>query len=218
MLLAVIASAGVLASCGGGPSADDLVSVDYAPTSADVGWAVSTPADHGLDPDAVAELYWRAGQLDSINSLLVVKDGALVGEEYFHDGSPTYRQMVASVTKSVTGALVGIAIDQGCLPSVDEPMMTYFPELADQVQDRRKNSITIRSRTGRSPPCWAGRIHWTGSSRPTVSLKRATSAAVSLSRSSHPDRSAGRLQLTSSSAPRLGIRAFSRRRTPTTSR
>jgi len=143
MLLAVIASAGVLAGCGGGPSSDDLASVAYAPTSTGDGWAVSTPAEHGLDPDAVAELYWRADQLESIHSLLVIKDGELVAERYWRLGRPDYQQNVQSVTKSYTGALVGLAIEDGCIPSVDEPMMTYFPELEARVRDPRTNDITI---------------------------------------------------------------------------
>jgi CubicO group peptidase (beta-lactamase class C family) len=134
---------GLVAGCGGGPSADDLATVDYAPQAAD-GWEVSTPGEHGLDPDAVAELYWRAGQLESIYSLLVVKDGELVAEEYFHAGQPEQLALMQSATKSITGALVGIAIDEGCLPGVDETMMTYFPELADRIQDPRKNDITIQ--------------------------------------------------------------------------
>ena len=142
MLLAVIASAGVLAGCGGGPSADDLAAVDYAPQAVD-GWAVSTPAEHGLDPDAVAESYWRADQLESIHSLLVIKDGELVAERYWRLGRPDYQQNVQSVTKSYTGALVALAIEQGCIPGVDEPMMTYFPELEARVGDPRLNDITI---------------------------------------------------------------------------
>ena len=142
MLLAVLVSAGVVAGCGGGPSADDLAAVDYAPQAGD-GWAVSTPAEHGLDPDAVSELYWRAEQLESIYSLLVLKDGELVAERYWRLGRPDYQQNVQSVTKSYTGALVGLAIEEGCIPSVDEPMMTYFPELEARVRDPRKNDITI---------------------------------------------------------------------------
>jgi CubicO group peptidase (beta-lactamase class C family) len=141
--VSLIAGCGLVAGCSRGPTDEELAAVRYAPEAV-AGWTLSTPEEHGLDPDAVAELYWRAGQLETIRSLLVVKGGELVAAGYFHDGSPTYRQMVASVTKSFTGALVGIAIDRGCLAGVDEPMMTYFPELADQVQDRRKNSITIR--------------------------------------------------------------------------
>jgi CubicO group peptidase (beta-lactamase class C family) len=138
----VLVLGGVLAGCGGGPSADDLATVDYAPQSAD-GWTVSTPGEHDLDPDAVAELYWRAGQLDSIYSLLVVTGGDLVAEEYFHAGRPEQLALMQSAAKSITGAMVGIAIEEGCLPSVDETMMTYFPELVDQVEDRRKNDITV---------------------------------------------------------------------------
>ena len=133
VLVGALALTGLIASCGNGPSAADLEAVDYAPQAAE-GWTVSTPAEHGLDPDAVAELYWRAGQLDSIYSLLVVKDGALVGEEYYHVGHPEQLALMQSAAKSITGALVGIAIEDGCLPSVDEPMMTYFPELADRLE------------------------------------------------------------------------------------
>jgi CubicO group peptidase (beta-lactamase class C family) len=49
-----------------------------------------------------------------------------------------------SATKSYTSALVGIALDQGCLSSVDQKMMSFFPELADQVTDPRKAQIAIR--------------------------------------------------------------------------
>jgi CubicO group peptidase (beta-lactamase class C family) len=48
------------------------------------------------------------------------------------------------VTKSYTSALVGIALEQGCLTSVDQKMMAFFPELADQISDPRKDQITIR--------------------------------------------------------------------------
>jgi len=116
--------------------------VDYAPGAVE-GWTVSTPQEHGLDPDAVAELYWRADRLETIRSLLVVKDGQMVAAGYWPGGAPGRKQNVQSVTKSYIGALVGIAIEQGCLPGVDTPMMTYFPELADQVRDPRRNDITI---------------------------------------------------------------------------
>ena len=94
MLLAAIVLAGVVAGCGGGPSGDELASVDYAPTSTGEGWALSTPAEHDLDPDAVAELYWRADQLKTIYSLLVLRDGELVAEKYWRLGSPDYQQNV----------------------------------------------------------------------------------------------------------------------------
>jgi CubicO group peptidase (beta-lactamase class C family) len=51
---------------------------------------------------------------------------------------------VQSVTKSYTSALVGIALDQGYLSSVDQKMLDFFPEVADQITDPRKEQITIR--------------------------------------------------------------------------
>jgi CubicO group peptidase (beta-lactamase class C family) len=54
------------------------------------------------------------------------------------------KEMLQSATKSSTSALVGIALDQGCLSSVDQKMMEFFPEFADQVTDPRKEQITIR--------------------------------------------------------------------------
>ena len=125
------------------PTPEELARVDYTPLASVEGWEVSIPEAQGLDADLVAEVYWRAARRESIYSLLVVKDGYLVGENYYHAGRPGQRALMQSATKSVTGALVGIAIEEGCLPGVDGPMMTYFPELADRLDDPRKNDITI---------------------------------------------------------------------------
>jgi CubicO group peptidase (beta-lactamase class C family) len=143
-LLAVLLALllGVVA-CGDDPSAEELAAIDYTPTAGD-GWEVSTPSEVGLDPQAVAEVYWRADRLDSIYSLLIVKEGRLVAEDYFNIGRADQVTNMQSVTKSYTGALAGIALDDGCLPSVDEPMMTYFPELVDDLDDPRKELITVQ--------------------------------------------------------------------------
>jgi CubicO group peptidase (beta-lactamase class C family) len=51
---------------------------------------------------------------------------------------------VHSVTKSINSALVGIALDQGYLSSLDQKMIDFFPELANRVTDPRKKQITLR--------------------------------------------------------------------------
>ncbi len=144
-VLAAAGAAAVLAcsACaGGGPSTEDLAALDYAPEAFE-GFDASTPEEQGLDPDGVAELYWRAGTLESIHSLTVIRNGSVVAQGYFNGTSAELSQNVQSVTKSYTGALVGIAIEEGCIAGLDEPMMTYFPELAGRVTDRRKEQITI---------------------------------------------------------------------------
>lgn len=132
----------VLAACG--PSASELETVDYAPLPGG-DWSLSTPEDEGLNPDLVAELYLNAAELETLYSLLVIKNGYLVAEDYFNEGSVEQKDRLQSVTKSFTSALVGIALEQGCLSSVDQKMLDFFPEVADEITDPRKEQITVRN-------------------------------------------------------------------------
>lgn len=131
----------MIAACG--PSAAELASVDYAPVT-EGEWPVSTPEEQGLDPDLVAELYYNASQLETSYSLLVFKNGYLVAEDYFHIGEPDLQVNIHSATKSINSALVGLALEEGCLTSLDQKMMEFFPEFEDEIQDQRKKQITIR--------------------------------------------------------------------------
>ena len=128
---------------GCGPSPDELAAVDYTPSSGG-GWQVSTPEEQGLDPDLVKRLYFNASQLETAYSLLVFKNGYLVAEDYFNIGRPELQVNIHSVTKSINSALVGIALEQGCLTSLDQKMMEFFPEMAGRITDPRKKQITIQ--------------------------------------------------------------------------
>jgi len=92
----------------------------------------------------VAELYYNAAELERLYGLLVIKNGHLVAEGYFNEGSLEQKARLQSATKSYTSALVGIALEQGCLSSVDQKMLYFFPEVAGQITDPRKEQITIR--------------------------------------------------------------------------
>jgi CubicO group peptidase (beta-lactamase class C family) len=128
---------------GCGPSTEELDTVDYTPLPGD-DWKVSTPAEQGLDPMLVVELYHNAAEKETIKGLLVVKNDKLIAEGYFNGGSVDEMFDRASATKSFTSALVGIALDQGCLSSVDQKMIDFFPEFAGQIDDPRKEHITIQ--------------------------------------------------------------------------
>jgi len=125
------------------PRPEDLAAVEYTPLPGD-DWKVSTPAEQGLDPMLVAELYLDAAEMETLYGLLVIKNGYLIAEGYFNEGAVEQKALLQSVTKSYTSALVGIALDQGCLSSVDQKMMDFFPKLADQITDPRKEQIAIR--------------------------------------------------------------------------
>jgi CubicO group peptidase (beta-lactamase class C family) len=131
------------APAGHGPSSAGLEAVDYTPLP-EGDWAISTPEEHGLDPLLLARLYDEAEKLETLYGLLVVKDGYLIAEKYFNEGAIDQVSGRQSATKSFTSALVGIALDQGCIQSLDQRMMDFFPELADKISDPRKKQITIR--------------------------------------------------------------------------
>ena len=143
LLIITIVLLVMLALPSSGPSIDDLLAVDYTPLLRD-DWEVSTPEAQGLDPMLVAELYYNAAELETLYSLLVVKNSYLIAEDYFNEGSVDQKDRLQSVTKSYTSALVGIALEQGYLSSVDQKMLDFFPEVASQITDPRKEQITIR--------------------------------------------------------------------------
>ena len=75
-------------------------------------------------------------------TFLVVRDDELLYEKYFNGYDKDSLQTSFSMAKSYASALVGIAIDEGYIKSVDEPITTYIPELLEK--DERFKSITIR--------------------------------------------------------------------------
>jgi CubicO group peptidase (beta-lactamase class C family) len=92
----------------------------------------------------------------NIHAVLIERGGRLVYEEYFSGKDERWGEPLGvvsftrgtvhdlrSVTKSVVSALVGIANSSGAIPSLDAPLLGYFPEYKDlDVPERRR--ITIR--------------------------------------------------------------------------
>ena len=141
LIISAILFLSMLVGCG--PSTEDLEAVEYTPLPGD-DWQVSTPAEQGLDPMLLAELYHHAAKSKTLYGLLVVKNGHPIAEGYFNEGSVEQLSGRQSATKSYTSALVGIALEQGCLSSVDQKMMDFFPKFSGQINDPRKEQITIQ--------------------------------------------------------------------------
>ncbi|WP_413790365.1 serine hydrolase domain-containing protein [Bacillus thuringiensis] len=75
----------------------------------------------------------------NINGMLVVQKDNVVFENYYNGYSPDNAFHVASVTKTIISALIGICIDKGYIKSVDQKVIEFFPEYTLKASD-----ITVR--------------------------------------------------------------------------
>jgi CubicO group peptidase (beta-lactamase class C family) len=75
-------------------------------------------------------------------AFIVIKDDAVLYEKYFNGADRGSMLTSFSTAKSFDSALVGIAIDEGFIGSVDDPITDYLPEMAER--DDRFADITIR--------------------------------------------------------------------------
>ena len=85
-------------------------------------------------PELIRSLYDFTSRLDgnSLDSCLVLYKGNLVYEEYNNGFDADTPHFMASVTKSVVSALVGVAIGDGIIGGVEDRVLDYFPE-AEQL-------------------------------------------------------------------------------------
>ncbi len=120
------------------PGPDAVLDVDLA-----LPWRTATVADVGGVPELVARGIDRARRNPRIRSLLVVRDGRLVVEEYFGVGGPDDLHDVRSVTKSVVSALAGFSLARGEVRSLDDPVSDYIGAFVPDL-DPARGAITIR--------------------------------------------------------------------------
>lgn len=108
-------------------------------------WTMSTLEEHCLDRAKVEMAAWYFEQNYATSSLLIVRHGELVYEKYFLPTiKPERRMHIFSITKSFLSALVGIAMDQGQLDSLDHKVVEYFPEYFYPTTDPRMQQMTLR--------------------------------------------------------------------------
>jgi len=114
-----------------------------APASRNDGWSTAQPDSAGVDAARLAAMTAeiRAHPELNVHAILIERDGKLIYEEYFDGvderwGLPPEKISMTvetkhdlrSVTKSVVSALVGIARGEGALPSLEQPLIAWFPE------------------------------------------------------------------------------------------
>lgn len=140
------------------PSASRSAYKYAVPPALGDGWTTGSLAQAGIDVthlEAMTDAI-RAHPEFNVHAVLVERDGRLVYEEYFSGKDERWGQPLGvvvftrdikhdlrSVTKSVVSALVGVASSSGAIPSLDTPLLDYFPEYKDLQRPERRR-ITIR--------------------------------------------------------------------------
>lgn len=125
------------------------------PQQANDGWQTASLDAENVDAGLIAKLIENIHnrRYRNTHSVLLVKDGKLVLEEYFpgrdsngkfHDFNRDTRHQVASVTKSVNSILVGIAIDHHLIGGVDEKLSDFFPDYGDLFANHQKDAIRLK--------------------------------------------------------------------------
>jgi len=101
----------------------------------------------GLDTALLSQMMQKIidGTYPNVHSVLIIKDGKLVFEEYFYEYNKDSLQELRSASKSFISALTGIAIEKGFIKSKNETVLSYFPEYDFENNSEAKGRITIEN-------------------------------------------------------------------------
>jgi CubicO group peptidase (beta-lactamase class C family) len=118
-----------------------------APEATDDGWATAAPASAAADVtllgDAIDAV--TSGEFPSTHAILIARAGKLVFEQYFYGYDRDTPHDMRSASKSITSALVGIAIDKGLIGGSGAPALAYLPQYREYANwSAAKARIRIR--------------------------------------------------------------------------
>jgi len=113
----------------------------FVPTQDD-SWQLASPETVGVNGERLKELHSELANVE-IYAVVTVKDGYIIDEYYKEGYSEKTRFALYSCTKSITSALIGIAIENGFIEGTDVKLTAYFPQLAAS-EDARKQDIAVK--------------------------------------------------------------------------
>jgi CubicO group peptidase (beta-lactamase class C family) len=135
----------LIAALLGAASCDSPLSPAKRPPSDLSGpWVVAAPQTVDIDPAQLSSAYTTARTMPGMRSLLVVRKGKLVGEEYFNGNRADSLNHLRSVTKTVTALLVGIAVRHGSIRSTAQTLPEVIPSTVAAIPDD-KRQITVKN-------------------------------------------------------------------------
>jgi CubicO group peptidase (beta-lactamase class C family) len=131
---------GLLAACSEAPAPEPTPAA-YWPTEA---WRTSTPEAQGMDSEELLAMldFIQEGE-HNIHSVVIVRNGYLVLDAHWYPFNGEIRHELRSGSKSVVSALIGIAIDEGYIEGIDQPVLDFFPERTIANLDALKEAMAV---------------------------------------------------------------------------
>ena len=151
----------LITACGGGggggtPPAEPRVAYTYSvPPQTNDGWATGHLDDHGIDSALITQMMDRinSGQVSGIDSVTIVRNNTLLLHAAYSRSLDEFdawigntdpdRHILHSTSKSFTSALIGIAIEQQYIASVDVPFYDLFSYGDYSNPSPRKATMTL---------------------------------------------------------------------------
>ena len=136
IMLIVVLMFGGMTSC-----ASEDFKPDYWPTQ---NWKSTLPEEQGMDSIHLVQMFEYIEENDiQLHSLLIVRNGYLVTEAYWHPYGPNDRHSIESITKTIVGTLIGVAIDRGEIKNTKQRLVDFFPDRTIENLDKAKKTITL---------------------------------------------------------------------------
>jgi CubicO group peptidase (beta-lactamase class C family) len=116
------------------------------PEKTDDGWETASLSEADIDPAKINDMILNIlnEKYKNIHSVLLVKNGKLILEEYFQGYHRNRIHPIQSDTKSITSILIGIAVDQKIISDLDKKVYEFFPIYKDTKWIDEKYEINIK--------------------------------------------------------------------------
>ena len=119
-----------------------IYAAQYWPTTI---WKTVSPQSLGFSPNQINKMFrFIQKKQFPIDSVVIVKNGYLIGEFYAGDMNENSLSNIYSVTKSFTSALVGIAIDKGYIKNEKQTLGSILTKNLSKKKDPRLNEIQLQ--------------------------------------------------------------------------
>ncbi len=134
----------LVTACGAPPQAGDAEAATETGGAAPSASAEPPRRADPADTVLLAQALLRAAELPRLRGILVSQGGQVVLERYVNGAGADRPTNIKSASKSILSALIGIAIAEGHIRGIDQPISDFFPAyFARQDVDPRKRQITV---------------------------------------------------------------------------